>query len=91
MEGRTADFGDRREAALVLGVDPVRRPSIDARRVAVTLGLTPSDGQMAALLVDNLTVREIATATQRSQDCERWLTKRVYRKLGIKGKVEMAC
>ena len=58
-----ADFGGRRVAALVLVVDPARRPRIDAQRVAKTLGLTPSEGRMAALLAEGLRVREIAAAT----------------------------
>ena len=59
-----ADFGGRRVAALVLVVDPARRPRIDAQRVAVTLGLTASEGRMAALLAEGLRVREIAAAAK---------------------------
>ena len=55
---RTADFGGRRVAALVLVVDPARRPRIDAQRVAVTLVVTPSEGRMAALLAEGLKVGE---------------------------------
>ena len=46
------DFGGRRVAALVLVVDPARRLRIDAQRVAVTLGLSPSEGRTAALLAE---------------------------------------
>ena len=81
------DFGGRRVAALVLVVDPAHRPRIDARRVTVTLGLTPSEGRMAALLAEGLTVREIAAAADWSQDYVRWLTKQAYRKLGLQGQV----
>ena len=56
-----ADFGGRRVAVLVLLVDPARRPPINAQRVAVTLGLTASEGRMAALLAEGLKMREIAT------------------------------
>ena len=86
---RSADFGGRRVAALVLVVDPARRPRIDAQRVAVTLGLTPSEGRMSALLAEGLSVREIAAATDWSEDYVRWLTKQVYRKLGASGQVEL--
>ena len=86
---RAADFGGRRVAALVLVVDPARRPSIDARRVAVTLGLTASEGRMAALLAEGLKVSEIAAAAEWSEDYVRWLTKQAYRKLGVKGQVEL--
>ncbi len=83
------DFGVGRVAALVLVVDPARRPRIDARRVAVTLGLTPSEGQMAALLAEGLNVREIAAAAGWSEDYVRWLTKQAYRKLDVSGQVEL--
>ena len=84
-----ADFGGRRVAALVLLVDPARLPRIDARRVAVTLGLTPSEGRMAALLAEGLSLREIAAAAGWSEDYVRWLTKQAYRKLGASGQVEL--
>ena len=84
-----ADFGGRRVAALVLVVDPAHRPRINAQRVAVTLGLTPSEGRMAALLAEGLRVREIAAATGWSEDYVRWLSKQVYRKLGATGQVEL--
>ena len=41
---------------LVLLVDPARRPPINAQRVAVTLGLTASEGRMAALLAEGLKI-----------------------------------
>ncbi|MCY3762507.1 MAG: helix-turn-helix transcriptional regulator [Gemmatimonadetes bacterium] len=83
------DFGGRRVAALVLMVDPAHRPRIDAQRVAVTLGLTASEGRMSALLAEGLSVREIAAATDWSEDYVRWLTKQAYRKLGASGQVEL--
>ena len=83
------DFGGRRVAALVLLVDPARRPRIDAQRVAVTLGLTPSEGRMAALLAEGLTMREIAAAQGWSEDYVRWLVKQVYRKLDVSGQVAL--
>ena len=60
---RSADFGGRRVAALVLLVDPARRPRIDPVRVAETLGLTPSEGRAAALLAEGRSVLEIAALT----------------------------
>ena len=84
-----ADFGGRRVAALVLVVDPARRARIDARRVAVALGLTASEGRTAALLAEGLNVREIAAAAGWSEDYVRWLTKQAYRKLGTSGQVDL--
>ena len=84
-----ADFGGRRVAVLVLLVDPARRPPINAARVAVTLGLTASEGRMAALLAEGLRMREIATVEGWSEDYVRWMTKQVYRKLGASGQVDL--
>ena len=84
-----ADFGGRRVAALVLLVDPARRPRIDAQRAATMLGLTPSEGRMAALLAEGLRVREIAAATGWSENYVRWLIQQVFRKLGVSGQVAL--
>ena len=84
-----ADFGGRRVAVLVLLVDPARRPPINAARVAVTLGLTASEGRMAALLAEGLKIGEIATDQGWSEDYVRWMTKQVYRKLGVSGQVAL--
>ena len=84
-----ADFGGRRVAALVLVVDPARRPRIDAQRVAVTLGLTASEGRMAALLAEGLRVREIAAVQGWSENYVRWLVEQTYRKLGVSGQVAL--
>ena len=86
---RAADFGGRRVAALVLVVDPARRPRIDAQRVAATLGLTPSEGRMSALLAQGMKVREIAAATGWAENYVRWTIQQVYRKLGASGQVEL--
>ena len=86
---RERDFGGRRVAALVFVVDPARALRIDPAQVAETLGLSPSEGRMAALLAEGLRVDEIATATQWSKEYVRWLTKRAYRKLGVRGQVEL--
>ena len=84
-----ADFGGRRVAALVLLVDPARRPRIDAHRVAVTLGLTPSEGRMAALLAEGRRAREIAAATGWSENYVRWLIQQVYKKQGVSGQAAL--
>ena len=84
-----ADFGGRRVAALVLVVDPARRPPINAARVAVTLGLTPSEGRMAALMAEGLKVGDIAAAQGWSENYVRWLVQQVYRKLDVSGQVAL--
>ena len=64
---RAAEFGGSRVAALVLMVDPARHSRIDAVRVAATLGLTPSESRMAALLAEGLRVQQIAAAEDWSE------------------------
>ena len=84
-----ADFGGRRVAALVLLVDPARRPRIDAQRVATMLGLTPSEGRVSALLAEGLKAHEIAAVTGWRVNYVRWLVQQVYRKLGVSGQVAL--
>ena len=83
------DFGGRRVAALVLVVDPSRRPRTDATRVAKSLGLTPSEGRMAALLAEGLKASQIAEAAGWSENYVRWLIQQVYRKREVSGQVEL--
>jgi len=84
-----ADFGGGRVTALVLAVDPARRPRIDARRAAAMLGLTPSEGRMAALLAEGLKVREIAEAMGWRENYVRWLIQQAYKKRGASGQVDL--
>ena len=86
---RAADFGGRRVAALVLLVDPARRPRIDAQRVATMLGLSASEARVSVLLAEGLKVREIAAATGFAENYVRWLIQQVYKKLGVSGQVAL--
>ena len=85
----TADFGGRRVAALVLVVDPERRPRIDAEQVAAVLGLTASEARAAALLAEGSSVLEIAAATGWQASYVRRLLKRIYKKQGVSGQVPL--
>ena len=84
-----ADFGGRRVAALVLVVDPARRPRIDPARVAQVLDLSPSQGRVAALLAEGRSVGEIAEATGYTAGYVRWILKRIYSKQGVSGQVAL--
>ena len=86
---RASDFGGRRVAALVLIVDPARRPRIDPAHVAATLGLTPSESRMMARLAEGLRVKQIAWDQGWSEHHVRWLLKQVSRKLGLSGQVAL--
>ncbi len=83
------DFGGRRVAALVLLVDPARKPRIDAQRVAAMLGLTPSESRVSALLAEGMKVPEIAAVGGWSENYVRWLIQQTYRKLGVSGQVAL--
>ncbi|MYG52868.1 MAG: hypothetical protein F4204_11130 [Rhodospirillaceae bacterium] len=84
-----SDFGGRRVAALVLVVDPARRPRIDPVRVAASLGLTRSEARAAALLAEGRSVLEIADMTGWQAGYVRRLLKRIYRKQGVSGQVSL--
>ena len=89
LRGPRLDFGIRRIAALVLVVDPGTRPRIDRRLVAETLSLTPTQSEIAALLCEGRTVREIAAAVRRQEGAIHWHLHQIYTKLGISRQVEL--
>ena len=84
-----ADFGARRVAALVLVVDPASTPRIDPVRVSSILGLTPSEGRVAALLAEGNSVPETAAAAGYQANYVRWLIQRLYKKQGVSGQVAL--
>ena len=83
------DFGALRAAALVLVVDPAGHPRVSAARVTQVLGLTPSEGRVAALLAEARPVSEIAAATGYQPGYVRWLLKQAYRKQNVSGQAAL--
>ena len=83
------DFRPLRVAALVLVVDPANRARIDAGLVAEALSLTPAESQVAVLLAEGKTVRELAAATGRSEKTIRWHMHHICNKHGISRQVEL--
>lgn len=83
------DFRPSGVVALVLVVDPMSRARIDSGLVSEALGLTPTQGQVAALLAEGNTIREIAAATGRKESTVRWHLHHVCSKLGISKQVEV--
>ena len=88
---RHLDFGVRRVAALVLVVEPGSRPRLDKDLVCEALGLTRSQGEVAVLLCEGRSVREIARMTGRQVNAVYKLLKQAYRKQGVTRQVELAC
>ncbi len=80
---RLLDFGARRVSALVLVVDPGSRPRLDAGVVAEVLGLTAAESEVAVMLSEGRSPREIALATGRQVGTVYILTRRAHVKLGI--------
>ena len=86
---RELDFRTRRVAALVLVVEPGSRVRIDRGLVAAILGLTPSETEVAVLLAEGHTVRDIARATDRRESTVRWHIKHIFNKHGFNRQLEL--
>ena len=87
--GSAATFRGRNVAALLLLVDPVSRLRLDANLVADTLGLTPTECEVAILLAEGRAVRDIALARGRQANAIHFHLKRIYRRLGIGGQADL--
>ena len=83
------DFGARRVAALVLVVDMGSRTEINAELVTEVLGLTAAESQVAVMLAEGRTTRDIAVITGRRQNTVYVLIKRAYKKLGVSRQVDL--
>ena len=70
-------------AAVVVVVDPTRRPRLDPALVAAGLGLTPMESQVAVLLTEGKSLREVAAATGRKETTIRWHLRQIFAKRGI--------
>ena len=86
---RLLDFGVRRVSALALIVDPERRPALDAGVVAEVLGLTAAESEVAVMLSEGMSPREIALATGRQIGTVYILTRRAHVKLGISRQTDL--
>ena len=88
VSDRGTDFRPSNVAALLLVLDhaPAR---IDPALVEATLGLSPTESLVAALLAEGKAVRDIAAATSRSERTIRWHVQQVFDKRGISRQVEL--
>ena len=89
VTARQPDFGGRRVSVIVLVVDPAGQPKIHPASVGAILGLTALESQIAALLSEGNTVRQIAATTGRQEGAVYWLLQQIYRKLGISRQVDL--
>ena len=88
--GREEDFRSRHVAALVLVAEPESRARIEPGVVAAALGLTPTETQIALLLAEGRTLRQIAASTGRRYSTVRSHLKSVFAKLGCSRQFEVA-
>ena len=85
-----AGHRSRRVGALVLVVDPVSRARIEPDLVKAMLGLTPTETEIAVMLAQGRTLRQIATATGRGYNTVRTHLKHIFAKLGGSRQFEVA-
>ena len=76
-------------AALMLVVDEASATRIDPHLVAAALGLTPTEGRVAAQLAEGRTVGEIASATGRRMSTIRTHVRHIFSKHGITRQVDL--
>ncbi len=79
----------RQVGALVLVVDPARRPWVDPDLAARLLGLTPMESRVAVAVAAGQTVAGVADALDCAESTVKTHLKRVYRKLGIRKQTEL--
>ena len=85
------DAGHRsqRVGALVLVVDPASRARIEPGLVEAMLGLTPAETEIAVMLAEGRTGRQIAAATGRGYNTVRSHLKHIFAKLGVSRQFEV--
>ena len=88
VHGRLGDFR-MRTGAVVLLVDPARKPHIDADIVASALGLTPQESSIAVMLATGHSLREIAAAMGRTDNTIRWHLKHICAKHKVSRQAEV--
>ena len=78
-----------RVAALVLLIEPSPRVRIRPDRLAALLGLTAAESELAVLLAEGRTLRDVAAATGRSLNTLRWHLKHIFAKHGLSRQLDL--
>ena len=89
VSGGEAEMRPSRIALLVLLVDPAGQGRIDPGRVEALLGFTRAESQVAVLLAQGRTIRDIAQLTGRTEGTIRWHVKQIFARHGISRQVEL--
>jgi len=87
---RETGYVGRKVAALVLIVDPLDRASVAPALVRSAFDLTPAETEVAIMLTEGRTARQIAAATGREYGTVRVHLKRIFSKLGVSRQYEAA-
>ena len=90
VTNREAGYRSQRVAALVLVVDPADRVRIDPALVQSVLGLSPAETEIAVLLAQGRTLRQIAQTTGRGYNTVRTHLTHTFSKLGVSRQFEVA-
>ena len=90
VEKPETDFHPQRVAAFVLIVDPRRKTRVDPELVTAMLGLTSTESEVAVMLAQGLTVREIAKASGCERNTIRWHVWNICGKLRVTRQIEVA-
>ena len=76
-------------AALVVIRDPWAEKAVDPEIVQQILGVTAAEAEVAALVAEGRTVREIAALRHRSEASVRWHLKQLYGRTGLRGQTDL--
>ena len=87
--GGDIEMRPSRIAALVLLVDPASQGRIDPGQVEALLGFSRAESQVAVLLAQGRSIREIAASTGRTEGTIRWHVKQIFASNGISRQVEL--
>ena len=90
VEKPETDFHPQRVAAFVLIVDPRRKTRVDPELVTAMLGLTSTESEVAVMLAQGLTVREIAKASGCERNTIRWHVWNICGKLRVTRQIDVA-
>ena len=86
---RPMDVGARRVAALALIVETGGKRHMEPHTVASALGLTLTEGRIAAALATGSRVRDIASASGREESTVRWHVNRIFRKCHLSRQADL--
>ena len=89
VDGGRSHIGAPRVAALALVVEPESPPPLDARLVSEALGLTRAESEVAVMLSEGRSVRDIAAVTDRKPGTVHDLIKRANKRQGISRQVDL--